>query len=165
NVVLDLSLNGGGSAHAAACVLSWMLGDASTAILNKLSGAKICNTYQTNVNLDGDFDDKDYLTDVNLFCLVTPVSFSCGNAVPVYLKESGRVTIMGVKTGGGSCMVLDAISPSGTLFTLSSFNNICINKNGSFYDVDQGVEPDVRIAKKDNYYDIEKLSSIVENLK
>ena len=36
-----------------------------------------------DANRDHEFDDNDTLGDRKLFCLVSPVSFSCGNFVPI----------------------------------------------------------------------------------
>ena len=95
NVVLDLSNNGGGQADAAAFVLGAFLGDASISMMNPASGALVCENYKVDLNLDRQFDEKDSLKDYNLFCIESPVSFSCGNLVPCVLKNSDRVTLLG----------------------------------------------------------------------
>ena len=53
--------------------------------------------YRADINLDREFDEKDELTGKNLYCLTSPVSFSCANLVPGICKASGRVTLRGEK--------------------------------------------------------------------
>ena len=37
-------------------------------------------------------------------------------------------------------------------------------RNGSFYDIDQGVEPDFFISKTENFFDREKLAAYIDSL-
>ena len=61
-------------------------------------------------------------------------SFSCGNLVPAALKYSGKATIIGQTSGGGSCVLMACATASGAMFTLSSPFQLAVIKNGSFYD-------------------------------
>ena len=163
NVVLDLSCNGGGALHAAAFVLAWMLGEGSININNQLSGAKILATYKADVDFDGSFGAAgDTISDKNLFCIVSPLSFSCGNMVPAMLKASGRVTILGATSSGGTCCVQNQGAADGTYFRMSSRYAMSAIKNGSAYDIDRGVEPHYYINKPENFYDIEKIAALVK---
>ena len=163
NVVLDLSCNGGGALHAAAFVLAWMLGEGSININNQLSGAKILATYKADVDFDGSFGAAgDTISDKNLFCIVSPLSFSCGNMVPAMLKASGRVTMLGAPSSGGTCCVQNQGAADGTYFRMSSRYAMSAIKNGSAYDIDRGVEPHYYINKPENFYDIEKIAALVK---
>ena len=165
NVVLDLSLNGGGDADAAVYVIGWFLGEAVITSMDTFTDAQSTASYLVDTNLDGLFDDKDSLASkYNLYCLISPVSFSCGNLVPWVFKASGMVTLMGDTSGGGSCIVLPMSSAWGTSFQVSGNRKLAFVKNGSFYDVDRGVEPDVVLTKPATFYDREKLVSIIAQL-
>ncbi len=163
-VVLDLSCNGGGDVDAAVFVLAWMLGEAPITIANTLTGASSTVLYRADTDLNGLFDERDTVTDRELFCLISPVSFSCGNAVPCILKDYPNVTLLGQTSGGGSCVVMKASTAYGSSFQLSSPLRISRRKNGSLYDVDRGVEPDVYIANVANFYNREALNEYLDRL-
>lgn len=166
NVVLDLSLNGGGAARSAVFIIAWMLGGECTAdIQNKITGAKSSITYQADVDFDGEFVQAgDTVFKKNLFCLISPVSFSCGNFLPAVLKASGFVTILGSTSGGGAAAVHSVTAADTTQFQISSKKVISVDINGSSYDVDKGVEPHYYINKAENFYNIEKISALVNQI-
>ena len=121
NIVLDLSNNNGGQASAAVCVMSWFLGDAPVALRDTLTGAQTNMIYNCDVDLDGYYDvDADSVSNgYNLYCMTSINSFSCGNLVPAACKNSGKVTMIGQVSGGGSCVVLPCTTASGALFAIS----------------------------------------------
>ena len=164
NVVLDLSCNAGGSVDAAIFVLSWFLGDAQISVKDMASGALSTSVYQADINLDGDFDDEDSIADRNLYCLISPISFSCGNLVPAALKSSQKVTLLGRTSGGGSCTVQTLSTAYGSLFHISGRQRLSFQKNGSFYDIDRGVDPDYYINDIKNYYNREALTDFINHL-
>lgn len=164
NVVLDLSCNGGGEINAAIFVISWFLGEAEIAYQDHNTGALSAAVYKADVNLDREFDEKDLLTGKNLYCLISPVSFSCGNLVPAAFKSSQKVTLLGQQSGGGGCVVAHATTAWGAMFQMSSSHNMSVFKNGSMYDIDQGVDPDHYLSKLSNYYDRTKLAGIINDM-
>ena len=164
NVVLDLSLNGGGVLDAGAYVVSWFLGDAAVSLRSSLTGAISTGTYRADTNLDRAFDERDTVSDKHLFCLIGPYSFSCGNLVPAMLKDSHKVTILGKTSGGGSCSVLSLSTANGAMFRISSLYRMSDLKNGSYYDIDTGVDPDCIIVKPENFYNREALTDYINNL-
>ena len=164
NVVLDLSTNGGGMAPAAIWTLGWFLGDAQLSVTHTATDAETTVAYRADVNFDHKFDEDDTISDLNLYCLTSPVSFSCGNLVPWAFKADGRVTLLGRVTGGGSCSVLYATTPWGTSYQLSGPQQISFLKNGAYYDVDRGVEPDYFIRDYHKFYDRKALTQIINGL-
>lgn len=165
NVVLDLSKNGGGRFTAAAYVIAWMLGECTIDFTNPITGAKFSATYSIDADLDGSCGgEKDSVKDKNLFCLVSPCSFSCGNLTPAVLKESDRVTILGVTSGGGASSVHNASCADGGQFQISSKYVMSTSKNGSNYDMDQGVSPHYYINKPENFYTTETLAALVNSI-
>ena len=165
NVVMDLSNNGGGAVQSAAFVISLFLGEGSISIKNTLTDAQITENFRADLNLDRAFDEKDLLQGYNLYCMTSPVSFSCGNLVPSVFKSSHKVTILGQTSGGGACSVMHASTADGAFFQFSSPYCISYLKNGSFYDVDQGVTPDVYIRDYENFYNRSAVVDIIHNLK
>ena len=166
NVVLDLSNNGGGSSDMAIFVVSAFLGEGSVTVENTMSGAIATGKYKVDMNLDRQFDDQDLgLTGKNLFCLISPNSFSCGNLVPNVFKNTGKVMLLGRTSGGGSCSVLPLSTVYGTDFRISSPSRLAFSKNGSFYDIDRGAEPDFSLATLSTFYDRAALSDYINDLK
>ena len=166
NVVLDLSCNGGGNADTAIFTIAALLGEASVSASDTMTGA-LCNAvYKVDCNLDGSFDEGDLgLTEKNIVCLISPCSFSCANLVPSVLKSSNRATLMGRTSGGGSCVVLPLSTADGASFQISGFLRLAFIKNGSFYDIDQGAEPDYPLMRPASYYDREALTAYINTLK
>ena len=165
NIVLDMSCNGGGANHSAGFVLAWLLGKCDFAFTNPITGAKWTISYLADVNMDGTYGDAaDTVKDKNLFCLISPCSFSCGNMVPAMLKASDRVTILGVSSSGGSSCVQMSSAADGTTFRMSSKYVMSINKNGSNYDIDRGVDPHYYINNPANFYDTDTISELVNKI-
>ena len=164
NVVLDLSTNLGGSESAAVFTIAWFLGEAAISGTDNMTGAMGTTTYRADVNRDGVFDEKDTVADKNLFCLISPCSFSSGNLVPCVFKDSGKVTLLGRTSGGGACSILNVSTAWGTSFQISV--NICASflKNGAFYDVDRGAEPDYVLTVPDSFYDRAALTDYLNSL-
>jgi hypothetical protein len=78
---------------------------------------------------------------------------------------SQRVPVIGQTSGGGSCVVLPCTSASGTIFQISGTRQLSTIRNGSFYNIDQGIEPDVYLSKPASFYDREMLADYLCNLK
>ena len=164
NVVIDLSDNTGGVSDTAAFTMAWFLGEASIGMRDTMTGATCSSVYRCDANRDRKFDEKDTVSDKNLYCLISPVSFSCGNLVPCMFKESGVVTLLGRPSAGGACIVEHASSAWGTSFRLSGTHQLSFMKNGSFYDIDRGAEPDFVLTNPDKYYDRKALTEYINGL-
>ena len=168
NVVLDLSLNGGGSVPAAMFTVSWFLGSSSFNLVNVKTGAQANVSYQFDTNLDHMIGEEDVLSDMfgslHLYCLIGPTSFSCGNLVPAAFKTSGSVTLIGRTSGGGACSVCVLSTADGNVFQLSSSMRANTVKNGIFYSVDEGVTPDIYIDKIEHLYDRDYLTQLIHEL-
>jgi hypothetical protein len=165
NVVLDLSCNTGGAADAAVYVVAWMLGYCDLSMTNPITNSFSTTTYKVDVNLDGVFDAKDTVADKNLYCITSPVSFSCGNLVPALLKESGKVTILGGTSGGGACAVNFLTLADGSAMTVSSPLHLTVVSNGSYYTIDRGVEPHYFFGKQESYFERNSLTEFINNLR
>ena len=167
NIVMDLSNNSGGMASAAVFVMSWFLGEANVTLRDTLTGAQTSMSYHCDVDRNGIYDvDMDTVSEgYNLYCLTSINSFSCGNLVPAACAESGKVTLVGQTSGGGSCAVLACTTASGALFQISGTHQLSIMKNGSFYNIDSGIEPDIVLTKPSSFYDRAALAEYLKEVK
>lgn len=146
NVVMDLSCNTGGAADMAAMASAWFLGESVISLNNTFSGSEAMNAYRVDANLDRKFDENDTLGSRKFYCLTSRVSFSCGNLVPNLFKNSGKVSLIGQKSGGGACVVAPVSLADGTIFRVSGDRRLNTVKNGTFYNIDQGADPDYAIS-------------------
>ena len=166
NVVLDLSCNTGGEADAAVYTLAAFLGVAPISVEDPNSGALATNDYLCDTNFDKKFDENDTLAGkgLNIYCLESGISFSCGNLVPALLNEDPHVTLLGQRSSGGACSITYLSTAIGSTIRLSSSNRLSYLRNGSFYDIDKGVDPDIFISKIENFYDREGPVEFINNI-
>ncbi len=164
NVVLDLSKNTGGLEDAAIFTIAWFLGDCTIHLENAITGAQGSHSYNIDTNGDKVFDERDTVQHLNRYCLISNVSFSCGNLVPAAYKSSGEVTLLGRRTGGGACVVQPLTTADGSYWQASGQLRISTTTNGSYYDADQGVEPDIVLDTVEAYYNREALTEYINGL-
>ena len=147
-------------------VNSWLLGSCSLSVTNPITGANYTMVYQADVDLDGRITENDALNsdEIKIYCLTSGYSFSCANLTAALCKESGKVTMLGQTSGGGTCMVQPSIAADGTIFSYSSNKRMCTVKNGSYYSIDQGVTPDYAIRDAEHFYDREWLTQYIATL-
>ena len=149
---------------AALFLMCWVLGEAPFCVKDTFTGALSTASYMADTNLDRLFDERDVLKGKIVFCLISPLSFSGGNLVPAVFRYSQKVTLLGRTSGGGSCTTLQMSSAWGTMFQISRPSRMSFFKNGSFYDIDQGVEPDIYLTSISSFYDREKLTAYINSL-
>ena len=130
NIVIDLSLNGGGESDAAIVVASWFTGEARFSLLDTMTGGETITCYRTDLNLNGvalsnpesgsgTYDPGDTVSgQYNLYCLTAPGSFSCANLVPAIFNQVGGITLIGQRSGGGSNVVFPITTASDTIYLL-----------------------------------------------
>ena len=165
NVVMDLSLNEGGTVYTSVYVTGLFLGEGQISLFDELTGALASAHYKLDTNRDHVFDKKDTLAGkgYNFYCIESGVSFSCGNLVPNVFKNSERVTLIGQTSGGGSCVVQPLSTSAGTLFQVSGNTRMSFIKNGAFYDIDRGAETDIYIRDFSVVYDRQRLTDYINN--
>ena len=62
------------------------------------------------------------------------------------------------------CLVMPFVAADGTLLQMSSNHRLSYMKNGSVYDIDQGVEPNYVIHQPEHFYDRQALTEYINNL-
>ncbi len=166
NVVLDLSLNTGGAVISAAYVTAFFMGTGDISAVNSMTGAAGVAAYNIDTDRDGKFTQEDYLAEkgLNLYCLISPISFSCGNLLPNTFSMSPEISLLGMTSGGGSCAVQPLTTAGGCVFQISGPSRLSVLQNGSFYSIDRGATPDYHITKMSNYYDREYLTKWINSL-
>lgn len=167
NFVFDFSCNTGGDVGAAMAIISVVTGDYSYyRSMYSDSGEQTYIKYMIDTNLDGKFDEKDLQKQYgfNFGIITTTAAYSCGNLVPVLLKESG-VVIIGEKTGGGAHTMTAEALGDGFIFHISSTNTMT---DSEWKTVETGAEPDYVLvdsfADTTDYsvlYDIDKISELM----
>lgn len=166
NVVLDLSLNSGGIISSAIAAASWYLGVFNMSVYETATGASAINAFGFDANADHTVDvENDSLAQgYRLFCLISPNSFSCGNLVPAAFKESGKVTLLGRRSGGGACSVHTLSTADGFLLRISGNYRLSTMNNGIYYSVDEGVDPDIVLSDPEHFYNREYLAGLLDTL-
>lgn len=164
NVVLDLSNNGGGLSDAAIYVMGWFLGTARLDLNDTFTHGQASPAYLSDVNLDGKFDLNDTVVSKNRYCIISPVSFSCGNLIPAAVKADPEVPLIGQESGGGACLIWALSTADGSTMQISGPIRANMTGNGSYYDIDRGIEPDYYLAAPDQFYDREALSDYLKGL-
>ena len=71
---------------------------------------------------------------------------------------------MGQTSGGGTCIVRHLTTADGSILQLSSSMLMSYTKNGSFYEIDQGVVPDHIISVPEQFYDREALTKRINDI-
>ena len=174
NFVLDDSCNGGGYVAAylyiTALITNGKYHDHTITDrrINPLTGFTVEDIYELDLNLDGEFDEKDdeICFDFNFAIVTSYGSFSAGNQLPVEAQQRG-ILILGECSGGGSCHVTERFTAEGFCFPISDLGK-SIKEDGT--DVDNGAEPDFELVYlgDDGYYhygpmyDIDNIAQIME---
>lgn len=170
-VVLDLSTNTGGNSDSLIGIYNLLHNANGNLVFNNtVNMSREVSTYLTDVNLDGEFDEKDAEEckkfDFKVCVLTSSVSFSCGNLLPSMLKEAGIKTI-GERSGGGSCALALQTTADGLAFLRSS--SFCLS-NDRGDDIDAGVPVDLDLlgSPEDSnpyagFFDVGKTSAFLDS--
>ena len=170
NFVIDLSLNGGGSADVLMALISLITGKREVALTYQsvLQEQNIRQSFLVDRNFDGKFDEADNNVnyDLNFAVLASQESYSCGNLFPSMMKDLGYMTL-GELSGGGACTILALNTADGFYYHTSSYEMRLTNAAGEV--IDPGVEPDVKLVKTDaegkkdysDFYNLKLLSELM----
>ncbi len=160
NLVLDIASNGGGNTAALCGIAALYTGGKGEYSENNIfNKTRTTEYFDVDINLDGQFNELD-VAEANSFnfnyaVITSPISFSCGNALPSVLKEAG-VKIVGLRSGGGSCAVSIASTADGLFYTKSNNHNFT-NKSGDNFDSGVPLDHEIDVMGTDGKYDFTKL--------
>ena len=167
DVLIDLSLNGGGSIAA----MQRALGFITDKVLydysyNTLTDNYSYYTFKVDTDGDGLYDDDAYnqyrwtvLTSIN--------TFSAANDFVCKVKNQGLAKIIGNNTGGGMCSTLPIVLADGTPITISSNNTLRYfekkDDKSIYYSTEEGFKPNLVIPYSD-YYDDSKMVNYIDEV-
>ena len=150
NVILDVSLNGGGFVGNLEKMISLLAKDTNGVILayrEAFLGNEYVETIKFDANIDGKFDlDDVYGDDYNFYIMTSGYSYSCANAFPFLAQKQNLATIIGETSGGGECAVYVAHMPTGEPLYYSSLFRLGYYQDDVFYGNNDGA------IVEDKYY-------------
>ena len=151
NVIIDVSLNGGGTLGVMMKLLPFLSKNNSSKVSYYDGAEEVAFTYtnQADVNGDGEYtENESYGNQFNFYILTSDCSFSCGNAFPCFAQEMG-VKIIGETSGGGECAVSIHYLPNSQYIYHSS--NLHIGSYNSeaktFKGFEDGATPDIPLVE------------------
>lgn len=161
-VVIDITNNGGGAFAAMPYLLAYMTDNPKVASRNRLTGEVTELSLSVDLDRNGTFGDN-YANKYKFFVMMSGYSFSCGNGFPTYVRDYKLATLIGEKSGGGSCVVSQLVTACGSMSRMSGTNQLGSVSGNNFYDNDDGINPD-RYFGSENWYDDEKIDDFVRGL-
>ena len=169
NIVVDLSVNGGGNAGAEYRALGFVCGSYLIGNRNSLSKIAVSYEYRTDTNNDGLYNIDDGYDDYNWYILTSPSTYSAANLFTHYSKiNNSNVKVIGKKAGGGGCSILPLVMIDGTTLQISGINqNVSISSKGTSYShiiLENGPEVDYNLDYE-YFYDRVYLNNFISNLK
>ena len=168
-VVLDLSLNGGGSLAAMEKVVGFLTDEKiPLSTYDTLDNEYVTDSYAVDIDGDDDFEDHDAYDEYDWYLLTGINTFSAANLMSSTFKDMNLGKIIGKKSGGGTCSILSLVLADGTGITISStytMRHVEENENGDkdFISIEHGIEPDVDFAYE-NFYDSAALLSAINSI-
>jgi len=162
NIIVDESINGGGDCTTLLELAGFFMKEVNISTKETVSGKVTNYTYQVDTNLDGAYDDKDFQANgYNVYVLISPCSFSCGNMFPMLMKNNQAGTLIGATSSGGCCIVFPTVTSQGDFYQISGNQKTGTYLDGVFNSNDNGIHPEISVAYKDYY----NLSELVTRLK
>lgn len=157
NVVIDITLNGGGALNAIPWLLGYISDDPFIRLETGLTGEISEVHYKVDLNRDGTSGGTGdtYKGQYKFFLMTSNYSFSCGNAFPTIIKDGGMATIIGETSGGGACAVGCLATMTGSLLRMSSTFRFGYYVGGNFILNEDGITPDYTFARSKFYKDNE----------
>ena len=165
NLVLDITLNGGGSCDIVGADVAILRKNRTVQFYSQdaLEGYNKLATYYVDSNFDGVFDEKDDThpkfdcSDMKIAVLSSKVAYSCGHQFPTAMKDYG-FPIMGERSGGGTCCIQVMQTADGQNYLISTYRDRSTDKN--FANTDGGIIPTEGYAfDYEHFYDLDFLST------
>lgn len=137
DVVIDLSCNGGGVLGTMIEMVGYMTDEPVDFYMKNSTDESTSVT-----TFDVDIEARDY----DFHVLSSPLSYSAANSFLSIVKENNLATIMGQGSSGGASSVMTDITPSGSLFRMSSTD---IMANSNYESIEYGIEVDSELSLED----------------
>ena len=168
NVILDVSLNGGGTIGVMMKLLALISKNNSgyVGLYDDTIGQLSVYTSKVDINGDDAYDVSDcFGNDFNFYILTSDCSYSCGNAFPCIAQAKGYAKIIGQKSGGGECAVSIHYLPNSEYVYHSSNLHLGYydEENKAFKGFEGGAIPDVEIELSEHSYLVDNLNNAISN--
>ena len=168
NVIIDISINGGGVVGILLKLLALISKDNTGyfCFYNQASGQASIYDSKVDSNGDGQYDVNDcYGNDFNFYILTSDYSYSCANAFPCLAQYQKTAKILGQKSGGGECAVAVHYLPNSEYVYHSSNLHIGYidEEKEVFHGFEGGAIPDISIDINQDFYSVDNLNSIIKN--
>ena len=167
NIVLDLTVNGGGHIAVLPYLAAFFTDDPVYPIIDPHNGLVYEYHYKVDLNGDGVFggEGDTYKGKYNFFILTSGFSFSCGNCLPGMAKDAG-CKIIGERSGGGSSPVGVFMDAVGGSFDISNCRMMSYKgTDGKYMHNDAGIPLDYEFPLQNgNWYDPNAVSTFVNSI-
>lgn len=167
NVVIDITMNGGGDPDTFPFLEAYMSNDPSITCYNRLTGYTNEIHYNTDLNYNGVFGEEEdtYQGKYNFYIMTSRYSFSCGNYYPTVVKEKAMATLIGQRSGGGTCVVSSLTTAYGSLLRNSGAHQVGSwdYVNNCFQNNEEGIPVDVEFDYH-NFYNDEAIYNFIHTL-
>ena len=164
NIVLDVSINGGGDVIALIEALSLLSPNGKTYLPYLVTTSGYVNAcYQMDSNLDSNYDSSDgHYQSFDFYILTSEYTYSAAASFAYLAQKYNLAKVIGKKSGGGSCCVGNAYTAIGDYIAYSSEINFGFyDNNNNFKDIDDGATPDINVDY-DYFYDLTALNILIE---
>ncbi|AIA29243.1 lipoprotein [Mycoplasmopsis californica] len=123
NIIIDISINGGGSSLAMQQVAGFLSNKPiHLYIQNNLANQYTDMKFRVDTNEDNQFNGNDGFPEYNWYILTGRNTFSAANLFAHWAKVSGTAKIIGNRSGGGMYAIMPTVLPDGTNVNISSVN-------------------------------------------
>lgn len=166
NVILDISLNGGGTLGVMMKLLALISKDNNAITHFYDDSAKYLYMYDIAIdsNFDNNYEVNDaFGNDFNFYIATSAASFSAANAYAFYADISDSATIIGRKSGGGECAVSIHYLPNSQYIYHSSNLHIGFydETEGNFWGDEAGVVPEIYFDDYNTYGDPNAIETLI----
>lgn len=167
NVVLDLTINSGGSLAAMVSALGFLTDEPIPYTYgNLITENHVAEYYLVDADDDGDYTDEDAYDMYEWYVLTSPLTFSAANFFASIAKDTGIATVIGEQSGGGTCSVFTLVLPDGTTVNISGAQTVLqsaaynqgVMVGGNL--VEGGITPDIALDRQYFYNDQELVQTI-----
>ncbi len=165
NVVLDVTLNGGGYVDDCLGLLGFLSNDYYVTYQNYATKDISKTEFIVDTNLDKNFDDLDsYQDKYNFYILTSNYSFSCSNMLACICKEQNLATIIGEETGGGGAIVYNLCLADSTSINISgAYSLIYFDEENNIYYAENKIKPDYELSRE-FFYSPTIINSFIKTL-
>ena len=163
NVVIDVSVNGGGYIAACYKILTFL---SDNVYFGYSVGKDYTEVYKIlgDTNMDGNYSGDEAFNGFNYYILESEGTFSAANAFACFAKYSGAVKTIGKRSGGGMCAVMPYVLSDGTRFTLSDKNSMrgIVTTDTSYlvHEIESGAPVDIPLEYED-FYNFDRIVELI----